>query len=325
MLETPSSVRQVAKRKESLVPIVIPQNLPATETLQRENIFVMHTQRAYSQDIRPLKILLVNLMPTKEATEFQICRLIGNTPLQVELTLLRTASYEAKNSTAQHLNSFYKTFEEVRHTNFDGMIVTGAPVEHLEFKEVAYWQELTQIMEYAAHHVTSSLFICWGAQAGLYHYYGIPKYPLGAKCFGIFSHALVCDKPLPLFRGFDDSFLIPHSRHTELRESDIAACPQLQVLASSKEAGVAIVANQDLSRIFCTGHLEYTRETLEQEFLRDKAKGLDLAVPHNYFVADNPSLGVAFQWQAHAHLLFANWINYCVYQTTPFDEKAILH
>ncbi len=307
------------------MPIVIPQHLPATEILQKENIFVMHSQRAYAQDIRPLKILMVNLMPTKEATEFQICRLIGNTPLQVELTLLRTASYEAKNSTKEHLSSFYKTFDQVKDLTFDGLIVTGAPVEHLPFEEVAYWQELTQIMEYASHRVTSSLFICWGAQAGLYHYYGIPKYPLKEKCFGVFPHTLTKESPLPLFRGFDDSFLVPHSRHTELRAQDIEKVEDLQILATSKEAGIAIVASRNLQRVFCTGHLEYTRETLEKEFLRDRAKGLDQAVPNNYFIQNDPTKGVQFQWQAHAHLLFSNWINYCVYQTTPYDESAILH
>ncbi len=307
------------------MPIVIPQDLPATETLQQENIFVMHTQRAYTQDIRPLKILMVNLMPTKEATEFQICRLIGNTPLQVELTLLRTASYQAKHSTVEHLTSFYKTFDEVKDLTFDGLIVTGAPVEQMNFEEVTYWQELTQIMEYAAHRVTSSLFICWGAQAGLYYYYGIPKYPLPKKCFGIFPHTLAESSPSPLFRGFDDTFLIPHSRHTTLGAADIMKHPDLQILATSPQAGVAIVATKDLRRIFCTGHLEYTRQTLEEEYLRDQARGDGIDIPYNYFIDNQPDKGVAFQWQSHAHLLFANWINYCVYQTTPYDENAITH
>ncbi len=306
------------------MPIVIPQNLPATEILQSENIFVMHSQRAYTQDIRPLKILMVNLMPTKETTEFQICRLIGNTPLQVELTLLRTASYEAKHSTPQHLSSFYKTFDQIQNLNFDGLIVTGAPVEHMEFEEVAYWNELTRIMDYASHHVTSSLFICWGAQAGLYYYYGVPKYPLPKKCFGVFPHRLEQDESIPLFRGFDDTFLIPHSRHTEIKKSDILKKSDLVILASSEEAGVSIVSTKDYSRIFCTGHLEYTRDTLEKEFLRDRSKGVSIAAPQNYFIDNNPEAGVLFQWQAHAHLLFANWINYCVYQTTPYDETAIL-
>lgn len=300
------------------MPINIPNDLPATAVLERENIFVMHEARAVTQDIRPLHILLLNLMPTKIVTETQFARLLGNTPLQVRLTLLQTGSHRAQHVPQSHLFAFYKTFDEIRTQSFDGLIITGAPVEHLAFEEVAYWQELCQIMEWSKTHVHSTLHICWGAQAGLYYHYGIPKYPLSAKLFGIFPHRVEYPHPI-LFRGFDDVFMMPHSRHTGLHRADLEAVPALRIAASSEEAGVFALFTAGGRQVFLTGHAEYDADTLKLEYLRDRARGLPIAVPRNYFPDDDPSRPPHVTWRAHAHLLFSNWLNYFVYQGTPFD------
>ncbi|MDO5707583.1 MAG: homoserine O-succinyltransferase [Andreesenia angusta] len=300
------------------MPIVIPRELPAHDILTEENIFVMGTKRAYSQDIRPIRIAIVNLMPTKIQTETQLLRLIGNTPLQVEVTLLRTASYEPKNVKREHLGSFYKTFYEIKDKKFDGMIITGAPVENLEFEEVSYWKELEEIMEYTKENVTSTLHICWGAQAGLYHHFGINKHRLPRKLFGIFKHDTNIKK-IKLLRGFDDVFYAPHSRHTEVRTEDIIKIDDLEILAHSEEAGANIISAFDGKYIFVTGHSEYDRDTLKDEYLRDMKKGLDIQVPENYFPEDDPAKIPKVTWRAHANLLFSNWLNYYVYQETPYD------
>ena len=300
------------------MPIRIPNELPATRVLTRENIFVMTETRAQKQDIRPLEILLLNLMPTKIDTETQLSRLLGNTPLQVELTLLHTKTHESKNTAPEHLLAFYKVFDDVKHRNFDGLIITGAPVEKLEFEEVEYWQELCEIMEWSKTHVHSTFHICWGAQAGLYYHYGIPKYPLDAKMFGVFEHT-VSDRKNMLFRGFDDTFFVPHSRHTEIRAEDIEKCHALEILSVSEKAGVYAVASRDGRQIFITGHSEYDPETLAKEYFRDLSQGKPIAVPENYFPDDNPEMPPLVRWRSHANLLYCNWLNYCVYQTTPYD------
>lgn len=300
------------------MPIVIPRELPAHDILTDENIFVMGKKRAYSQDIRPIRIAIVNLMPTKIQTETQLLRLLGNTPLQVEVTLLRTASYEPKNVKREHLSSFYKTFYEIKDKKFDGMIITGAPVENLEFEDVSYWKELEDIMEYTKENVTSTFHICWGAQAGLYHHFGINKYRLPRKLFGIFKHDTNIKK-IKLLRGFDDIFYAPHSRHTEVRTEDIIKVDDLEILAHSEEAGANIISAFDGKYIFVTGHLEYDRDTLKDEYIRDLKKGLDIKVPENYFPDDDPAKIPKVIWRAHANLLFSNWLNYYVYQETPYD------
>ena len=278
----------------------------------------MTETRAQKQDIRPLEILLLNLMPTKIDTETQLSRLLGNTPLQVELTLLHTKTHESKNTAPEHLLAFYKVFDDVKHRNFDGLIITGAPVEKLEFEEVEYWQELCEIMEWSKTHVHSTFHICWGAQAGLYYHYGIPKYPLDAKMFGVFEHT-VSDRKNMLFRGFDDTFFVPHSRHTEIRAEDIEKCHALEILSVSEKAGVYAVASRDGRQIFITGHSEYDPETLAKEYFRDLSQGKPIAVPENYFPDDNPEMPPLVRWRSHANLLYCNWLNYCVYQTTPYD------
>lgn len=300
------------------MPIKIPDQLPAYETLQNENIFVMDEGRASHQDIRPLKIALLNLMPTKITTETQLLRLLGNTPLQVEVTLLRTGTYQSKNTPEEHLLNFYQTFDQVSDQLFDGMIITGAPVEQLPFEEVDYWPELTRIMDWAVTHVFARLYICWGAQAGLYHHFGVPKYPLEAKQFGVFKHNVV-EKNVKLLRGFDDVFYAPHSRHTEIRREDIEKVPGLQVIAESDEAGVYIVAHPESRQVFITGHSEYDPLTLKAEYDRDVKAGLPIAIPVNYFADDDPTKAPVVRWRGHSHLLFANWINYYVYQETPYD------
>ncbi len=300
------------------MPIRIPNELPATRVLTRENIFVMTETRAQKQDIRPLEILLLNLMPTKIDTETQLSRLLGNTPLQVELTLLHTKTHESKNTAPEHLLAFYKVFDDVKHKNFDGLIITGAPVEKLAFEEVEYWEELCKIMEWSKTHVHSTFHICWGAQAGLYYHYGIPKYPLDAKMFGVFEHT-VSDRKNMLFRGFDDTFFVPHSRHTEIRAEDIEKCHALEILSVSEKAGVYAVASRDGRQIFITGHSEYDPETLAKEYFRDLSQGKPIAVPENYFPDDNPEMPPLVRWRSHANLLYCNWLNYCVYQTTPYD------
>ena len=304
------------------MPIRIPNELPATKTLTEENIFVMTETRARTQDIRPLQILLLNLMPTKIDTETQLSRLLGNTPLQVELTLLHMKTHESKNTAKEHLLSFYKVFDEIKDRNFDGMVITGAPVEHLAFEEVEYWDELCKIMEWSKTHVFSTFHICWGAQAGLYYHYGIQKKPLPEKKFGIFEHT-VREKKSMLFRGFDDTFLAPHSRHTTVDEADILAEKALKILAVSEQAGVYAVKSRNNRQIFITGHSEYDQNTLAKEYFRDVNLGKAIAVPENYFPDDNPENPPRVTWRAHANLLYSNWLNYFVYQTTPYDITDI--
>ncbi|MBQ2318620.1 MAG: homoserine O-succinyltransferase [Clostridia bacterium] len=304
------------------MPIRIPNDLPAVKTLNDENIFVMTDTRATSQDIRPLKILVLNLMPKKIETETQLSRLLGNTPLQVELELIRTSTHQSKNTAAEHLLSFYKTFDDVKNQNFDGMIITGAPVEHLEFEEVEYWDELCEIMEWSKKHVHSTFHICWGAQAGMYYHFGVQKQPLDKKMFGIFEHKVVYNNPI-LFRGFDDVFNVPHSRHTTVLREDIEKVPELKILAESDEAGVYAVMTENGKQIFITGHSEYDRDTLKNEYLRDIAANKPIEIPKNYFPDDNPDLPPIVKWRAHANLIYSNWLNYFVYQTTPFDLGEI--
>ncbi len=304
------------------MPIKIPNQLPAVKTLTEENIFVMTETRAITQDIRPLKLLLLNLMPTKIDTETQFSRLLGNTPLQIELELIHTKTHKSKNTSQEHLLAFYKTFEDIRERNFDGMIITGAPVEQMEFEEVEYWQELCEIMEWSKTHVQSTLHICWGAQAGLYYHFGIGKQPLSEKLFGVFEHK-VERKSSILFRGFDDVFMAPHSRHTTIRRADVEAEPKLKLLASSEKAGVYAVATDGGRQVFITGHSEYDADTLKKEYLRDKNAGLPISVPENYFPNDDDTLPPRVTWRSHANLLFSNWLNYFVYQTTPYDITQI--
>ena len=304
------------------MPIRIPNDLPAVKTLNDENIFVMTDTRATSQDIRPLKILVLNLMPKKIETETQLSRLLGNTPLQVELELIRTSTHQSKNTAAEHLLSFYKTFDDVKNQNFDGMIITGAPVEHLEFEEVEYWDELCEIMEWSKKHVHSTFHICWGAQAGMYYHFGVQKQPLDKKMFGIFEHKVTYNNPI-LFRGFDDVFNVPHSRHTTVLREDIEKVPELKILAESDEAGVYAVMTENGKQIFITGHSEYDRDTLKNEYLRDIAANKPIEIPKNYFPNDNPELPPIVKWRAHANLIYSNWLNYFVYQTTPFDLGEI--
>ena len=304
------------------MPIKIPNQLPAVQTLTDENIFVMTETRAITQDIRPLKLLLLNLMPTKIDTETQFSRLLGNTPLQIELELIHTKTHRSKNTSQEHLLAFYKTFDDIRDMNFDGMIITGAPVEKMEFEEVEYWQELCEIMEWSKTHVQSTMHICWGAQAGLYYHFGIGKKPLDKKLFGVFPHK-VERKSSILFRGFDDEFMVPHSRHTTISRADIEAEPRLKLLASSEKAGVYAVSTEGGRQIFITGHSEYDPETLNKEYVRDKNAGLPIEVPENYFPNDDDTKPPRVTWRSHANLLFSNWLNYFVYQTTPYDITQI--
>ena len=304
------------------MPIKIPNELRAVKTLTDENIFVMTETRAISQDIRPLKILVLNLMPKKIATETQLSRILGNTPLQIEIELIMTASHVPTHISAEHLLAFYKTFEDVKDRYFDGMIITGAPVEQLPFEEVDYWQELCEIMEWSKTHVHSTFHICWGAQAGLYYHYGIEKYDLPEKMFGVFPHKVDYKRSI-LFRGFDDKFWVPHSRHTSVRREDIENVPLLKILASSDEAGVYCVSTEKGKQVFVMGHSEYDPVTLKEEYMRDVNKGLDIKVPVNYFPDDNPENEPIVRWRAHANLLYCNWLNYFVYQTTPYDINAI--
>lgn len=304
------------------MPINIPSNLPAFETLQNENIFVMSEERARTQDIRPLKIAIMNLMPTKIVTETQILRLIGNSPLQVDVQLLHPKTYESKNTPKEHLRLFYKTFDDVKDQKFDGLIITGAPVEKMEFEEVDYWEELKAVMDWSVTNVFSTFHICWGAQAGLYHHYGIKKYPLEKKMFGVFPHT-VNEKYVKLFRGFDDVFYVPQSRHTEVRKEDIEKVESLKILSESPESGVYIVMSKDVKQIFVTGHSEYDANTLRDEYFRDLNKGLDIDLPKNYFINDNPNNPPIVNWRSHANLLYVNWLNYYVYQETPYDLDSM--
>ena len=304
------------------MPIRIPNDLPAAAQLQQENIFVMPYDRALSQDIRPLEIVLLNLMPTKVATETQLSRLLGNTPLQVHLELMHMASHVSKNVSQEHLLTFYKSFEELKDRKFDGMVITGAPVEQMDFEDVDYWRELCEIMEWSKTHVHSTFHICWGAQAGLYYHYGVNKHPLEEKLFGIFPHTADYKRAI-LLRGFDDIFWVPHSRHTTVLRPDIEKIPELKILASSEEAGVYAVMSKGGRQIFVTGHSEYDPGTLRTEYLRDKNLGLPIAVPKNYFPEDDDTKEPIVRWRGHANLLFSNWLNYFVYQTTPYDIMTI--
>jgi homoserine O-succinyltransferase len=304
------------------MPVKIPDTLPAKAILENENIFVMGESRATHQDIRPLRVVILNLMPTKVATETQLLRLLGNSPLQVEITLVHMDSHESKNTPQEHLLNHYHTFEEVRADKFDGLIITGAPVEHLPFREVDYWNELCQVMDWSETNVYSTLHVCWGAQAGLYHRYGIPKYSLPEKMFGIFPHR-VMSRHERLLRGFDDEFLAPHSRHTEIRREDVERVAELKVLAVSDEAGVYIVVSQDDRKIYVTGHSEYDPLTLKTEYDRDVQKALPIAIPKNYFPNDDPGQPPLVRWRGHANLLYSNWLNYYVYQSTPYDIRQI--
>ncbi len=304
------------------MPIKIPNDLPATQTLNSENIFVMTETRAITQDIRPLQILLHNLMPSKVVTETQLARLLGNTPLQVELELMQMRGHVSKNTASEHMLKFYTTFDKVCDRYYDGMIITGAPVELMDFEEVDYWDELCEIMDWSKTHVHSVFHICWGAQAALYHHYGIPKYTLDEKLFGVFPHSVERRSNM-LLRGFDEVFMAPHSRHTSIKREDIEACPQLKILASSPDAGVYAVATEGGKQVFITGHSEYDRETLKLEYERDKNQGLPIHVPYNYFPNDDDSREPLVTWRSHANLLYQNWLNYFVYQTTPYDLNTL--
>ena len=300
------------------MPIKIPVNLPAARTLEQENIFIINEKRATTQDIRPLRILILNLMPTKIVTETQLARLLGNTPLQIEMDLLKIEGREPKNTSKEHMITFYKTFSEVKDEFFDGMIITGAPVELMDFEEVEYWDELCEIMEWSKSHVYSTFHICWGAQAGLYYHYGIPKYQLKEKMFGIFPHKI--ELPFhPLIRGFDETFFVPHSRHTEVRREDIEKVKGLEILTSSPISGIHIVGDKSQRQFFVTGHSEYDRFTIRDEYMRDVEKGLKINMPYNYFPYNDIGQPPHFNWRCHANMMFSNWINYCVYQETPYD------
>jgi len=304
------------------MPVRIPTGLPARKTLESENIFIMPEERAAHQDIRPLRIAVVNLMPTKIVTETQLLRLLGNTPLQIDIVFVRMGSHESRNTPIEHLDAFYEPFDQVLHERFDGLVITGAPVETIPFEEVDYWPELARLMDWSSTNVWSTLHICWGAQAGLYHHYGIKKYDLPEKMFGLYRHRVLAPRE-PILRGFDEVFFAPHSRYTELREAEIARTPGLKLLAVSEEAGVYMAASDDGRRVFVTGHPEYDRLTLKAEYDRDIAKGMKIRVPANYYPDDDPSREPLVTWRAHAHLLYANWLNYHVYQATPFDLERI--
>lgn len=300
------------------MPIRISSELPAFKTLGNENIFVMSKERAEHQDIRPLKVVILNIMPKKIETESQLMRLLSNTPLQVDIELLQMASHVSRHTSQNHLEAFYKTFDEIKDKRYDAMIITGAPVELLEYEQVDYWEEITSIMEWSKTHVFSTFHICWAAQAGLYYHFGVPKYELKQKMFGIFPHKAEIENSI-LLKGFDDIFLVPHSRNTEIRREDIEKVPQLEILTSSELSGVHIVANKNGRQYFVTGHSEYDRDTIANEYFRDLEKGIDIQIPYNYFPDDNPENTPVFSWRCAANLMFSNWLNYCVYQKTPFD------
>ncbi len=304
------------------MPLKIPGKLPAFEVLSRENVFVMDETRAMHQDIRPLKIVILNLMPLKITTEIHLLRLLGNTPLQIEVHFMHTRSYASKNTPEEHLDNFYITFEDIKNENYDGMIITGAPVEKLDFEEVLYWKELQEILEWGKHHVTSTLYICWAVQAGLYYHYKVPKFPLPKKKFGIYHHT-INNRSEPIVQGFDDIFLAPHSRYTETRREDILKHKDLEIICESEQAGIYIVTSRDGKHVFVTGHSEYDPLTLKEEYDRDIAKGLQIDLPENYFPENNTSNFPVVRWRSHANLLFSNWLNYYVYQMTPYDLKQI--
>ena len=304
------------------MPLNLPDQLPAIDLLLKENIFVIDETRASHQDIRPLKIVILNLMPQKITTETDLLRLLSNTPLQVEIDFMKIKGHTSKNTPVSHMKQFYKDYDEIFKKKYDGMIITGAPVEQLSFEEVDYWNEMKLIFDWSEHHVTSTLFICWAAQAGLHHYYNIPKYPLDKKMFGVFHHTL-SDEQLPIFRGFDDEYYFPHSRHTEIREDDILKVPQLEIISKSEESGVNIVLAKNGRQLFVTGHSEYSRYTLDKEYKRDKQKNLPIEIPKNYYPNDNPKNTPLMKWKSTANLLFSNWLNYYVYQETPYNLDDI--
>ncbi|MBR1932705.1 MAG: homoserine O-succinyltransferase [Prevotella sp.] len=304
------------------MPLRLPDRLPAIDILKRENIFVMDNSRAHAQDIRPLRIVILNLMPLKITTETDLIRLLSNTPLQLDISFMKLKSHTPKNTPIEHMMMFYRDFETMLNEKFDGMIVTGAPVETLAFEDVNYWGEITRIFDWAKTHVTSTLYICWAAQAGLYYYYGVPKYPLPKKMFGIFPQQILAAQ-LPIFRGFDDVFMMPHSRHTEVRRDDILARPELQLIAESPESGVSIVMARGGREFFVTGHLEYAPNTLDNEYKRDKDIRTDVDLPRNYYRDNDPANPPLVTWRAHANLLYSNWVNYYVYQETPYDINKI--
>ena len=304
------------------MPLNLPSRLPAVEILKSENIFVMDSQQASTQDIRPLRIVILNLMPLNITTETDLIRLLSNTPLQIEVDFLKISGHISKNTPVEHMMTFYKDFSTLRNENYDGMIITGAPVEQMPFEEVDYWKEVSEIFDWARTHVTSTLYICWAAQAGLYHFYGVPKYPLPQKMFGIFKHK-VYDHQNPIFRGFDDEFYVPHSRHTEVRKSDIEKVPELTLLSESEESGVYMVMARGGREFFITGHSEYSPYTLDTEYRRDLDKGLPIEMPLNYYRNNDPKEGPLVRWRGHANLLFSNWLNYFVYQQTPYDIREI--
>ena len=304
------------------MPLIIPKNLPAYDELQQENVFVMHQERAMSQHIRPLRILILNLMPTKIVTETQLARLLANSPLQVQVTFLQTATHSTTHTAPEHMKAFYKTFDEIRNERFDGMIITGTPIEDLDYEAVDYWDELCRIMDYTKENVYSTIHLCWGALAGLYYHFGIPKVHLDKKMFGVFEHR-VTRPSNPLVRGFDEVFYAPHSRHTGISREDVLNCKALRILAESDEAGPFLMSTENGRQIFVTGHPEYDKYTLDAEYKRDVGKGLPIAVPKNYYPNDDPEQPPLFRWRAHAHLLYENWLNYYVYQNTPYDLGAI--
>lgn len=304
------------------MPLTIPANLPAVDLLKKENIFVMDSQRASSQDIRPLKLVILNLMPLKITTETDLIRLLSNSPLQIEIDFMKIAGHISKNTPIEHMEAFYKEFSLIKEDTYDGMIVTGAPVEQLNFCDVSYWDELTTIFKWARTHVTSTMYICWAAQAALNYFYNIPKYSLSQKRFGVFLHSIY-DKQNPIFRGFDDEFYAPHSRHSEIRREDVEKVPEIEILSESKEAGLHMLMARGGREIFITGHSEYSPNTLKDEYFRDKNKGLEIQIPLNYFPNDDTTKEPQVKWRAHANLLFSNWLNYFVYQETPYDIKSI--
>ena len=304
------------------MPLRLPDGLPAIDFLKEENIFVLGNERANSQDIRPLRIAILNLMPLKITTETDLVRLLSNSPLQLDIHLMKVKAHASKNTPIEHMQAFYRDFEEMKSEKFDGMIITGAPVEHLDYSEVNYWQEITEIFDWARTHVTSVMYICWAAQAGLYYHYGVPKYPLPSKMFGIFPQ-VPSDSRLPIFRGFDDVFYMPHSRHTEIKREDILKVPELSIIAESEQSGVSMVMARNGREIFVTGHSEYSPNTLDTEYRRDLAKGLPIDMPVNYYRNDDPDQGPLVTWRGHGNLLFTNWLNYYVYQETPYNIEDI--